>query len=56
MGSAIGNALVPEDQKIYYNCPRCNHRVWALGPYVGTVCNRCTGRFGEREILPGSKD
>ena len=37
--STISDAIA--DKKTYYNCPRCNARVWAYGQYVGRACLNC---------------
>eukprot|EP00486_Rosalina_sp_Unknown_P011015 CAMPEP_0201592410 /NCGR_PEP_ID=MMETSP0190_2-20130828/190318_1 /ASSEMBLY_ACC=CAM_ASM_000263 /TAXON_ID=37353 /ORGANISM="Rosalina sp." /LENGTH=144 /DNA_ID=CAMNT_0048051177 /DNA_START=34 /DNA_END=468 /DNA_ORIENTATION=+ len=31
------------DNRTYYNCPRCNRRVYAYGSFVGNVCLDCPG-------------
>eukprot|EP00483_Globobulimina_turgida_P002239 UN02241 len=31
------------DDRTYYNCPRCKRRVWAYGSFVGNVCENCPG-------------
>lgn len=31
------------DNRTYYNCPRCNRRVYAYGSFVGNVCLKCPG-------------